>query len=242
MDNKNNNLNDDDEYQFQELKSETHFSEASSSSAEPSPAIFERIKRQHIVLGFIFIFLVFGAYKLINGCFHVIIRKEQAMEKIQKSVPKVDNTPKSVMNVKSDLTTSRLDHLAQGQLQVQSALQLLDSQLSGMQTTLANLSTQLTQVNDDVQSLHATQETLIKNQTKPVKTITQKKKETPKPIYYVRAIIPGRVWLTTQDGLTLTLGVGDKLAGYGLVDAINPDQGTVTLNSGAVIGYSPDDR
>ncbi|MDQ8040151.1 MAG: hypothetical protein REH83_07090 [Rickettsiella sp.] len=243
MDKKNYNLNEDDEYQFQELKSSTNFSEANSASTGgESPAILERIKRQHIFLGFIFIFLIFGAYKLLNSFFHVIISKEQAMEKIQKTVPKIDNNSTNNVNVKPDLTMGRLDRLEQGQLRVQSELQSLDSQLSGIQTTLTNLSTQLTQINDDVQSLHASQETLIKNQTKPVKTITLKKKEVPKPIYFVRAIIPGRVWLTTQDGSTLTLGVGDKLAGYGLVDAINPDQGTVILNSGAVIGYSPNDR
>jgi len=97
-------------------------------------------------------------------------------------------------------------------------------------------------VNDALQSLHTSQETLIQNQTKPLKKIAEKKKETPKPIYYVRAIIPNRVWLTTPDGSTLTLAVGDKLTGYGLVDAINAEQGIVTFSSGAVIGYSPDDK
>lgn len=70
----------------------------------------------------------------------------------------------------------------------------------------------------------------------------ERKKAAPKPVYYVRAIIPGRVWLTLQDGSTLTLGLGDKLAGYGVITAIDPSQGTITLSSGAIIGYNPDDR
>ena len=233
------NLHDDEEYQLQEPESPTHFSTA-NASAETSGALFERIKRQHIVLGFIFIFLVFGVYKLINGFFHVLA-KQQTVAKVQKQTPKI-NALNTHPEVKTDVATSRLDHLAQGQLDVQSAIQSLDLQLSGIQTTLANLNNQLAQVNDEVQSLHAGQETLIQNQTKPAKKVTEAKKTPPKPIYYVRAIIPGRVWLTTPEGSTLTLGVGDKLAGYGVVDSINPDQGTVTLDSGAVIGYSPDDR
>lgn len=239
MDKETYNLNDDEVYQVQEPESPTHFSTA-GSSPERSGAIFERIKRQHIVLGFIFIFLIFGVYKLINGLFHVIT-KEQAIAKVQKQAEKM-KAASTQLAVKTDGPTTRLDHLAEGQLEVQSAIRSLNLQLSDIQTTLASLNNQLAQVDDEVQSLHAGQETLIQNQTKPTKKITEQQKISPKPIYYVRAIIPGRVWLTTPKGSTLTLGVGDKLEGYGTVDSINPDQGTVTLNSGAIIGYSPDDR
>lgn len=237
MDKSNYNVNDDDEYRIQEPEPTTHFS--TTGKSVESNMFFERIKRQHIVLAFIFIFLIFGTYKLLSGFFH-IVNKRHVTEKIQKAAPNMD-LAKSALETKT-VADNRLDHLAQGQVELQSALQSLDSQLSSMQTTLVNLSSQLTQVNDEVQSLHAAQETLIQNQTKPVKKITVNKKEVPKTIYYVRAIIPGRAWVTTQEGSTLTLGVSDKVAGYGIVDAINPEQGTVTFNSGAIIGYSPDDR
>jgi hypothetical protein len=238
MDKKTYNTNDEEEYRFQEPESTTHF-----STSNPSPetsSIFERVNRQHIISGFIFVFLLFGAYKLISGLFHVMT-KQQATIKSQNLAPKtkaLDNK----LEVKEPVVPSRLDHLAQGQLAIQSAVQSLDLQLSGLQTSLANLNNQLSQVNDEIQSLHAGQETLLQNQVKPVKKKIEKKKEGLKAIYYVRAIIPNRVWLTTPTGSTLTLAVGDELAGYGKIDAINADQGTVTFNSGAVIGYSPDDR
>lgn len=234
MDKKTYNVNEE-EYQFQEPEAAAHFS--TTSAAPETPSIFERINRQNIIAGFVFILLIFGTYKLLSGLFHGI--KQPAVQKI-KPVAKIDAS-KQGMVVNVDSTTTRLDHLAQGQLDVQSSIQSLDSELSSIQTTLANLTTQLAQVNDEVQSLHAGQETLIKSQIKPVKKVVAEK-EIPKPIYYVRAMIPGRVWLTTQEGTTLTLGVGDKLAGYGVLDSINPDQGIVTFSSGAVIGYSPDDR
>lgn len=235
MDKKTYNINEE-EYQFEEPETGSHFSTTNPIS-EPS-SIFERINRQNIVVGFIFIFLIFGTYKLLSGLFHNM-NKQPIIEKV-KPISKFDSAKQNkVVNV--DSTVNRLDHLAQRQSDVQSSIQSLDSELSDIQTTLANLSNQLTQVNDGVQSLYAGQKTLIQSQIKPLKKITAKK-EAPKSIYYVRAIIPGRVWLTTQEGTTLTLGIGDKLVGYGTLDSINVDQGIVTFNSGAVIGYSPNDR
>jgi uncharacterized protein YukE len=236
MDKKTYNMNEQ-EYQYQEPESATHF-----STVNPTPeasSIFERINRQNIIAGFIFIFLLFGAYKLLSGLFIHGLTRQPAVAKV-KPAAKI-NAAQQAMVVNMDNTTRRLDHLAQGQLDVQSSVQSLNSELSGIQTTLANLTAQLSQMNDEVQSLRAGQETLIRSQIKPVKK-TIEKKEIPKPIYYVRAMIPGRVWLTTAEGTTLTLGVGDKLVGYGVLDSINVDQGIVTFNSGAVIGYSPDDR
>jgi hypothetical protein len=231
------NVNEE-EYQFQEVESGTHFANAPTDT-DTATAIFERIKRQHIVLGLVFILLVIGAYQLLSHVFHMVVAKEQVIAKIQKPTPKP--LVKSEVEVQGE-TVNRLDHLAQGQSNVQAAIQSLNTQITDIQTSLVNLNTQLTQVNDEIQSLHSDQEILIQKQTKPVVKTLEKKKEIPKPIYYVRAVIPGRVWLATQDGSTLTLGVGDTLAGYGIIDAINSEQGTVTLSSGAIIGYSPDDR
>lgn len=226
----------DEEYQFQDTEPNNRFTTANAANTD-NPVIFERIRRQHIVLGFISIFLIFGVYKLLSHFFHAVVAREHVITRMQKQVPKI-NSVDSELAVRSDMT-KRLERLAQEQSSVQSAVQSLDSQIADIQSSLANLNVQLTQVHDEVQSLHASQEVLLQKQKKPK---APEKKATPKPIYYVRAIIPGRVWLTTQEGSTLTLGVGDKLAGYGLIDSINPDQGTITLSSGAIIGYSPDDR
>ena len=239
MDKKIDNPTNEEEYQFQEPESETHFSATNNSSG--STSLFERINRQHIIAGFIFIFLVYGAYKLVNHLFHAVLMKQQAIEKVQKLA--ATRTPvNNNLDAKADTERNRLDHLAQGQLDVQSAIRSLDSEISDVQASLASVNNQLVQVNDEIQSLNTGQEFLIQKQTKPIRKAEEKKKETPKAIYYVRAMIPGRVWLTTQEGSTLTLGIGDKLTGYGIIDAINPDQGIITLSSGAVIGYNPDDR
>jgi intracellular multiplication protein IcmG len=128
------------------------------------------------------------------------------------------------------------------QRDLQSYFHAFDSELYDFKSTLAELNMRFAQINDQMQTLHMKQEAFLKKQQKAESKIIARKKAAPKPIYFVRAIIPGRVWLTMQDGSTLTLGRGDKLSGYGFITAIDPQQGTVTLSSGAVIGYNPDDR
>lgn len=232
MDKKNYDMNEE-EYKIQEPDTGTaHFSSESSS-------IFERINRQTIVAGFVFIFLIFGTYKLLSKVFYSI--KKQPVAETIKPVAKTDSSPKDLVVTAVDSTTNRLDHLAQQQSDVQSSIQSLDTEIANIQTLLTNLTTQVAQVSDEVRNLGVSQEKFIQSQTQPVKKEAAKK-EAPKAIYYVRAVIPGRVWLTTPEGTTLTLGVGDKLVGYGLVASINVEQGIVTFSSGAVIGYSPNDR
>lgn len=59
--------------------------------------------------------------------------------------------------------------------------------------------------------------------------------------YRVRAIIPGRVWLDSADGKSVTLRVGDRLSGYGTVKTIVPHQGMVVMSNGSIIQYGVND-
>ncbi len=118
------NLNDEETFQFEEAETETTqpFSTANAPTDTTTP--FDRIKRQHIVLGFVFIFLVFGSYKLLSGLFHNI-NKPPAIEKIQKTVS-TPHTANGELNteVKTD-SFKQLDHITQGQQDIQSAIQSL---------------------------------------------------------------------------------------------------------------------
>lgn len=53
--------------------------------------------------------------------------------------------------------------------------------------------------------------------------------------YVVQAIVPGRAWLYGSNGQTISVGVGDKIDGYGNVMSIDSLAGTVTMNNGAVL-------
>lgn len=63
----------------------------------------------------------------------------------------------------------------------------------------------------------------------------------PKIHYYVQAIIPGRAWLVSSQGQTLTLRVGSTLPGYGIVKSIDADQGRVMMSTGKVFIFNPAD-
>lgn len=52
----------------------------------------------------------------------------------------------------------------------------------------------------------------------------------PRVPYNVQAIIPGRAWLRSTNGETLTVAEGDDIKGYGRVTKIDPYDGVVELN------------
>lgn len=238
MDNK--NYNSDEEYKLQDSTTESasHFSGA-TNSPDPASAILEKTQRHHIFLIVFIIFASLGIYKLVGTLIHRMhVTSKTKVATVQK--PTLPVIPAAVQaNMALD---NRFNHVEQEQRAVQTQLQTFDSDLSDIKSTLADLNSRLADMNEQTQLLRSQQDAFLQKQQKAETKATERKKSAPKPIYYVRAIIPGRVWLTLQDGSTLTLGMGDKLAGYGVITAIDTNQGTITLSSGAVIGYNPDDR
>ena len=53
-----------------------------------------------------------------------------------------------------------------------------------------------------------------------------------KAIYTVQAIIPGRAWLKSESGDTVTVAEGDYLKNYGRVTKIDPYDGVVAIDTG----------
>ena len=238
MDNKNYN---DEEYKLQDSTTESasHFADA-ASNRDPASAILEKTRRHHIFLIVFILFASLGIFKVVSGLIHRLATpaKPKMIATAQKPASPV--VPAAVQaNI---VLNKRFNHIEQEQRELQSHLQAFDSDLSDIKTTLADLNSRVADINDQTQLLSSQQQAFLQKQKKAETKLIERKKAAPKPVYYVRAIIPGRVWLTLQDGSTLTLGLGDKLAGYGVITAIDPSQGTITLSSGAIIGYNPDDR
>jgi outer membrane murein-binding lipoprotein Lpp len=55
------------------------------------------------------------------------------------------------------------------------------------------------------------------------------------PSVVVHAIIPGRAWLKTKDGSTITVTEGDNLEHYGKILVIDAPNGVVITSSGATL-------
>ncbi|MCB1827483.1 MAG: type IV secretion protein IcmG, partial [Coxiellaceae bacterium] len=68
------------------------------------------------------------------------------------------------------------------------------------------------------------------------------KKLPPSPVltFTLRAIIPGRAWVTGSNGEEDSVAVGSKLKNYGTVKAIEVNAGKVLTTSGKVITYNAD--
>jgi len=59
--------------------------------------------------------------------------------------------------------------------------------------------------------------------------------ETPRNSYTVQAIIPGRAWLKSDSGETVTVAEGDLLRDYGRITKIDPYDGIVNIDNGSKI-------
>lgn len=239
MDKKNDHT--DAAYKLDDLsESATHFS-GTTSSKDPASALLEKTQRHHIFLIVFIIFASLGIYKIVGKLLHsMYATSKPTLVAVQKHAAAAAITPAAVQANRA--LDDRFNHLEQEQRELQMHVQSLDSDLSDIKSTLAELNSRLMNINEQTQLLYTQQDAFLKTQKKAETKRIERKKSTPQPVYYVRAIIPGRVWLTLQDGSTLTLGMGDQLTGYGVITAIDPNQGTITLSSGAVIGYHPDDR
>ena len=67
-------------------------------------------------------------------------------------------------------------------------------------------------------------------------------KANPPVQYYLRAVVEGRAWLQTDDGIEATVSVGQSLKDYGTVVAIYVNQGVVTTTSGRVIAFRANEQ
>ena len=123
----------------------------------------------------------------------------------------------------------------------------LNKKLDDMNHHLAVLSTQLTTLQTQNSILRSNQARMASDEgyhfnasgaiTTAAVSSTQAASATAntKPIYTVQAVIPGRAWLSTNDGSTLTVAVGDVVPGFGEVVSIDSMKGLVVTRSGQVI-------
>ena len=132
--------------------------------------------------------------------------------------------PQELEKLSHDLTVS------------QKQLAKLDDAVSQTQQEISAVSSKLDQLTTAMQQLLLEVEKL-----KPPKVSQKKQVAKPIPIYHIRAIVPGRVWLESADGKSVTLRVGDVLEGYGRVEAISPRQGFVLMSNGTYIQYGEND-
>lgn len=200
--------------------------------------------RKRVLIAVAAIVGVLIAYKLLQLIFTPKIPTTPVVEQpapVVVAPPVQPSVPVSV--------TSGLSQLEQQVSNQDTSLKSMQSQVSDLQTTLSQLNTSLTALNARLDTIQKQMADLQKPKQvvvvqKPVRVRPTRVIYRPAPRmpdFYIKAIIPGRAWLRSENGATITVSRGSWLPGYGRITRVAVQQGVVFTSSGRVIRYGPDD-
>ena len=153
----------------------------------------------------------------------------------------------STKNIDDNRLTSLEQNLQSSVSALQENIGQLNRQVNGLASTNQALMTQVAELAAKLtSSQQALAELLAATKAKPVIAKSSVKKVYHQAhhqslSYFVQAVIPGRAWLINSQGGNLTVRVGSKIPGLGIVHRIDALQGRVTMSSGRVIVFAQAD-
>jgi len=143
----------------------------------------------------------------------------------------------SESNQKTDIQASGIRSLNEKYSVVEANIQQLQKDMDEAKTNVVEMNKSLYDLNITVQQLTAEVQKIIAEKVAIKKTMSGKK--TP---YHIRAIVNGRAWLETDNGIdTITVRAGSNLGKYGKVEEVDDKNGIVTTDKGAVIRHGKND-
>lgn len=255
----------DDEYHFADLDMDSPVSEETETSTEtPMPTLDSNesnVRRNSlIVIAAVIVFLIF--YKFIGSFFSTT---KQATDDIAATPiiqpapapviqqPKVEPVtvappvPAVVPNQDIVQMNQKISSLELSQESLRNQVNSVSSQLGGINTNVNDLSEKIASLTQSLNTLmekvdrQSSEINMLMDRTRPKPAPKVVKERPAKPIYYIQAVIPGRAWLISPNGSTLTVRVGTLIQGYGVVSSIDAIQGRVMTSSGQVIRFSQRD-
>ena len=124
----------------------------------------------------------------------------------------------------------------------------LNNQVGTISTNVADMNTKIDQLTQTINALanqlaqQSQQIAVLSARPRPaVRHYVSRAQRTPAVYYYIQAVIPGRAWLVSSQGATITVREGTSVPGYGVVKLIDPNQGRVLTSSGRSITFSQQD-
>lgn len=178
-------------------------------------------------------------------------KKAQAQEVVATQQDMIStSSPAVVVQTQPPPTLLNNNQIEQIQATVQQKISAVENEISGSRDQFLSLESAISKAQQDISSVSqnvnqltvAMQQLLGEvQQLKAPKIKAKNKIVKPLAIYHIRAIVPGRVWLESDDGKSVTLRVGDRLEGYGTVDVISPREGMVVMSSGSYFQYGVND-
>jgi len=257
--------NQNDEYEFSDLdmmgSDDLKAGEAKTMEEAAQRADSGRNVRRNALIVVILVVLAMLAYKFMGAFF--TSKTTPVTSSIQPSVPEtqapvqqpVTVTPEPVVSEPVATTPDstqieqRLSVLEVGQENLRSEINSLNDQLGSISSNINDLTNKINSMNQTVSALSSKldeqSEQLamlsVRPRPKPVVHHRVVRKVVPQSVYYIQAVIPGRAWLISTNGSTLTVREGTNIPGYGVVKLIDPNQGRVITSSGRVIRFSQQD-
>lgn len=118
----------------------------------------------------------------------------------------------------------------QGDLETQNAA--LQGKLQDLNTRITGLETAITRLGQLIQDTRGNNKPANVMAAPSSQTAAPRTMNEPKAAYTVQAIIPGRAWLKSEAGDTVTVAEGDALKDYGRIVKIDPYDGIVQIDTG----------
>ena len=109
----------------------------------------------------------------------------------------------------------------------------LSSKVDQLNQTITALASQLAEQSQQIALLTAHARTTVTHVVHKPQT-----RAAARPQFYIQAVIPGRAWLISITGVTMTVRDGTNVPGYGVVKLIDPNEGRILTSSGRVIKFS----
>lgn len=144
----------------------------------------------------------------------------------------------------------KMNALDLNQQNLRTDLNNLSNQLNSISTNISDISAQIAKISQTVETLSATVsqqsatiailETRLEK-PKPIAKPRIRHHYAPAPVFYIQAVVPGRAWIISTTGTTLTVREGSSVPGYGIVKLIDAQQGRVLTGSGRIIKFSQED-
>lgn len=145
----------------------------------------------------------------------------------------------------------KMNALDLNQQNLRSDLSSLNAQLNSINTNISDMSAQITKISQAVENLSAATSqqaaaiAVLETRLEKPKPIARPRMRhhhvAPAPVFYIQAVVPGRAWIISNTGTTLTVREGSSVPGYGIVKLIDAQQGRVLTGSGRVIKFSQED-
>ncbi len=130
----------------------------------------------------------------------------------------VEQQNSAIMNLMQTQYAQKIADTELQNTQLRTQVQELTARISNMEVAFRQLTKLLRNAGPGASTVSSRE---------PVARVTQ-----PGTKYMVQAIIPGRAWLKSDSGETVTVAEGDLLKGYGRITKIDPYDGVVDIDTG----------